>query len=315
MKTVISSNKQLCHIWANQAQSHAKSNSVFFRGTSIFSYGEHYEAARIHTIKGKQFALINSYKYSVTTAKHLGYIRGSLHGLMPYFESPDVSDPKKAIEYADQCAANVLKSTLKVMKVTDNDSINFKMGHIHSAYKEASRVRKLLSRAEKRPSKSDLDAVENHLKARLKRYNELNTPEHRALLELERGKRAERLQAKTIAAQKLAIEQFRAGINSKRIESHFELLRIAKNPFGGCDRVQTSRGAEVDLPDALKLLKAIERGQNVQGAKIGSFTVTQIYAVDGDTCVQIGCHKILLSEAKQVLNGNEVLRVMEPNAG
>lgn len=116
MKKVFSSNSQVCHVWAQQTQSEGRTNSVFFRDTVIFSYGEHYPMAKIHKVKGQLFALINSANYSVTTSQHKSDVRSALRGLMPYFDSPDIYDTRAAIEWLDGQAKGGAKNPFEAIK-------------------------------------------------------------------------------------------------------------------------------------------------------------------------------------------------------
>mgnify|MGYP001113155178 CR=1 FL=1 len=70
MKRVFSNTSEVCHVWAQRNQSEGRngSESVFFNGDSIYSYGHHFEMARF--IKGKDIVLINPRNYSVSTSKH-----------------------------------------------------------------------------------------------------------------------------------------------------------------------------------------------------------------------------------------------------
>jgi len=40
-------NSQVAHIWANQSKTIAKGSNFFFNHKSIFSYGHHFEVARL----------------------------------------------------------------------------------------------------------------------------------------------------------------------------------------------------------------------------------------------------------------------------
>lgn len=59
--------------WAHQSAAELKSGNMFFRGCSIYSYGSHYEIARIIENKGVRIALFNPLRYSVSTARHVSY--------------------------------------------------------------------------------------------------------------------------------------------------------------------------------------------------------------------------------------------------
>jgi len=299
-KTVFSSNKQLTHVWANQSQAEGRANSMFFDGTEIFSYGRHYTAAKIHIVKGKSFALVNNYNYSVTTAKHLGYVRGALSGLMPYFSVSDVYDVKKSVRELDQVALNSVCYALKRLKVPNKDSIKGELERIQDAFKNANDFRQLVGLKPKKPNKNDIAKVRKHFEARLKRSNELNTPEMKAKKEAIRLQKAALENQKQIVLQAESIEKFKKGENVSVNGIPFEILRIKGN------EVQTSRGAVVPVVDAAKLYQAIQLKQNVVGFKCGSFTVESVYpyfqpGMPEDWEVKIGCHRILLSEASRIL--------------
>lgn len=51
----------VCEHWANQERLTAKSRheQVYFRDRSLFSWGEHYELARLVEYQGRTLALIN----------------------------------------------------------------------------------------------------------------------------------------------------------------------------------------------------------------------------------------------------------------
>jgi len=303
MRTVFN-NSQLAHVWANQSQTNGRSGSMFFRDSMIFSYGEHYMAAKIHTLKGKTFALVNSNRYSVTTAQHLGEIRSALRGLMPYFESTDVTDTKAALKHLTSNAKESALSYLRVSKVTSKEHVKHAFESIRGEYKELNKFRAILGLSEVWPAKKELDAVEKHLNQRLKRYHELNTPEMIAKREAQKAKRDAAKAKKLELEQAERIEKFRRGETVYGIDLPFELLRVQG------DEVVTSRGARVPLKEALGLLNAIESGEtseNLKGAEIGSFQVTAVYPhLDSnsvpDKLLHIGCHRILLSEARQVLS-------------
>lgn len=311
MKRVFSSTQQCLHVWANQLQSEGRGGQMYFEGRDLYDYGPHYLMARIHKGKGgKPFALVNSTGYSLTTSKHTSWTYGALHGLMPAFGASDPTNVRKAVKDGDAKADAEIQYYLKKVKVTSKDEIKWAFERIREAFKDATALRKLVGKAERWPRERDLDKVQAHLTARLKRHAELNTPEALAKRSVERVKRdaakAERdakqaVEAKAKAAADLVkqIEEFRAGLRS-RVScpglSH-ELLQVqaAKNV------VCTSRGAEVPLADAVALLRAIESGRNVIGAKVGGFEVTWIEGPAADPIISVGCHRILLSEARAVL--------------
>jgi len=287
MKTVFT-NAQCAHVWAQQTQAHGKSGTMFFTDNEIWSYGYHFKAAKIHTIKGRRFALINCHVYSPTTGAHLSQIRSALRGLMPFFNSTDVDDPKAAVKWLDSQAKGALRAPLKRKKVASDDTIQWEMERIRDALNEANALRKILGRALIKNKIEDINKVREHLDARLARYRELNTPEIIAKRERVAKEKAEKRDAELIA-------RFRAGERVTLHSLRYDLLYVTGN------RVRTSRGAEVPLADALRLYRALKSGNGFSDKKVGAFTFSAIYRTLSDPLIVVGCHRIYMSEADTVL--------------
>lgn len=72
-------NSMVAHLWAHEQEESASGSNFFFEGTSIYSYGHHFEVGRIVKNKqGKKAYLINEDYYSVTTSKHQCYVRNAI---------------------------------------------------------------------------------------------------------------------------------------------------------------------------------------------------------------------------------------------
>ena len=304
MKTVFN-NRQLCHVFAQQNQEHGRGNHMFFDGDTIYSYGKHFSAARIHKTKKGSFALVNSQRYSNTTSKHLSYIRSALSGLMPYFECSDVSSPKLAVKESMTRIESIIADTLKAKKIAGLDDINYKMDYITGLYTELNQLRKLLGLKSVHPRKSVVLKVRKHLESRLVRYNELNTPE--IIAERQAKKQAIGLEneKKREVEQSKQIDAFRAGESFGYISLNHELLRIKG------DIIETSRKAEVPLTEALKAWQTIKNGytHSLVGLQIGSFEFVGIKQGAAGEYLQIGCHKILISEVEKVLGSENIVRI------
>lgn len=69
----------VAHLWAHEQEESASGSNFFFEGTSIYSYGHHFEVGRIVKNKqGKKAYLINEDYYSATTSKHQCYVRNAI---------------------------------------------------------------------------------------------------------------------------------------------------------------------------------------------------------------------------------------------
>lgn len=72
-------NSMVAHLWAHEQEESASGSNFFFEGTSIYSYGHHFEVGRIVKNKqGKKAYLINEDYYSATTSKHQCYVRNAI---------------------------------------------------------------------------------------------------------------------------------------------------------------------------------------------------------------------------------------------
>lgn len=301
MKNVFSSQSQMCHVWAQQTQDIGRASSIFFEGTDIYSYGYHYLAAKIHTVKGKTFALVRSDTYGPATSGHLAQIRNSLQGLMPFFCVPDVNNPKAAIKILDKQAQDFVASHLRTVKVSYKEQVQYALESIEESFTNASNLREILELKPIKFKVSDIIKIRTHYAKRLERYKELNTPEAITKREIETEKRKVRKAKLDILKHQEKIEAFRKGQTVGYLDLDYELLRIQG------DEVVTSRGARVPLRDATLLYHALETGKDVLGQTVGNFRVVSIRDIvtpefQDDKIVKIGCHEILLSEAKNVLS-------------
>lgn len=72
-------NSMVAHLWAHEQEESASGSNFFFEGTSIYSYGYHFEVGRIVKNKqGKKAYLINEDYYSATTNKYQCYVRNAI---------------------------------------------------------------------------------------------------------------------------------------------------------------------------------------------------------------------------------------------
>lgn len=295
MKTVFN-NSQLCHVWAQQTQDHGTGNNMFFSGDSIYSYGHHYLAAKIYTTKnGRKFALINSYKYSNTTIKHLYKIQDALNGLMVSFNCPRPDEPKHVdnLNYYRESVLNAIEYCLSKNKVTELIHVDWQIERIAHAAIEANRFFDWIGVKERiEVPKEMIDLCREYLLSRYERYKELNTPEMIAKRQALTDKRNAQKHAKEVEAQATAIEQWKNGLIPRlNFKLTYDLVRVR------FDNVETSRGASVPLSHALRLLTLVERGTARSGERVGHFTLSGV----SDGIVRIGCHTIELKQAKEVL--------------
>jgi len=295
-KTVFSSNSQVCHVWAQQTQEYGRANHIYFQGDTIYSYGSHFPAARIHTDKktGNRYALVTNRKYSISTAKHLSEIRSSLSGLMPYYTVPDIDVPnsKENIEYL----TNSLKE--RIVFCFRGGTTYCESWKIYIDYYVPNEFQTEVNQFRAMFGLSELNLLDDFVMEGIKQAH------RQRVANTAKRKSPEYLAAKQAKLEKQLqqdITKFRAtGIVRYTLYAlPNELLYINHNT----QEVITSRGARVSLQEAKALLKALQAGAKVYGKTIGSFTVGKLEGTVENGILTIGCHRISMVEATQVLGG------------
>lgn len=96
----------LAHVWAQQSQADGRSpkGQMYFRGATIYSYGEHFPIARF-VLNGRA-VLFNAEKRSQTTSRHQDAVRGALRGVanVRTFYVPSIAPRWGDIAHADNLA-------------------------------------------------------------------------------------------------------------------------------------------------------------------------------------------------------------------
>lgn len=309
---VIYNNKQLCHVWAHQTQQHGRNanKSLFFNNKVIYSYGDHFPAAKIYD----DVVLINSETYSNTTAKHLSNIRSAVtHRKCLY--APNVLKPD-AIEnhefYIDSiidCIDGVLRSRKHFMSSDVVNQIN--------AYKEFCKVFGLY------PQNDVIKLLDpnNEFINDLHLIGQENA-KHNELREALKKEKQYKKDAERINRTHSNLHLWYLNSNDDLTPDYSDLRLLAGYLDHDLIRVkdektvETHRGAEVPMGDAWPLLNLLmSKGVvNVINKKVGHFRIDQTEnKPDGDVILTIGCHKISMKQSmaafqhhidkKEVLNG------------
>lgn len=287
MKTVFN-NSQLCHVWSEQKQPHGKGSNLFFEGDSIYSYGRHYLAAKIYTNKkGKKLVLVNGDGYSISTAKHLSYIRSALSGKLDFLEVANPGNFTGKLDGLNKKYLSALENAEKKRSVKSDYHLDCILNSIEYSLKNINLYRSFLGLKPVKGDSRRLSDIKKSLKEKLKRYTSENTPEKLAAKAVARQKKEAENQAKVIA-------DFREG-KPVNVMLPFDLLRIEK------EEVVTSRGARVPLDQAKNALNKFLASQTIDGESIGNFRVDHVTQSEAVTVFKIGCHNITLEEALSVL--------------
>lgn len=92
--------KEVAHLWMHKAQLSARNQqgNLYYRDSTIYSYGSHFPIARhVTNGKGEDAVLFTTRSYSSTTAKHLRLVRCAVPDSVPMLmvTRPDASDMMK----------------------------------------------------------------------------------------------------------------------------------------------------------------------------------------------------------------------------
>jgi hypothetical protein len=127
-KEVYSTLTSLCHAWASENVLRGRSGcSMFFERGVIYSYGYHYQAAKIHTNKrGEKLVLVNSKDYSHSTQNHLNEIRSATKHLknirVPYV-SEGHGIHSSNLEYLSNLIADHTENILLMRQYSSVESV------------------------------------------------------------------------------------------------------------------------------------------------------------------------------------------------
>lgn len=305
-------NSQVAHIWAQNNNTSAKTGNGNFSCSSglLFSYS---------TVVGKFYgniAVYTSHRYSATTTgKHLNAVHGALQGTENYqtaFKIKDLPDTweevKKVIldeklQYFKNLSfyrkknvsfdiARILDHALKTALFADDhdlqiDSINLdplvavqaRLNTVSDQYLSWEQQAEYIFRPEFSDALEMIQALTgcDNLEEKFDREVE------RDKANADKKQKEREFYAKT---QEEKAKEWRSGNFTGTVYGVPIMLRV------NGDTLETSQGAQVPLSQAKQLFQAMHTGQDLQGARIGHFTVNRY---DAETLV-VGCHNIPMTE-------------------
>ena len=272
MKT---NNENVAHIWAQNDNNTAESGNMECLNGRIYSYNQ-----CIGKFLDNENVLIINYNYSATTSKHNNYVNRALNGLnynVFSVENVDINfnDKKSHLENLEIMVNEINDLIIKQKRARVHDYMDYITRSINSAIKYAT-VFKI------RNSKT-YNILKN---IDLSNLNVLSD-------EIKKAKQQKIINAKNamIKAKQKKLNDFK-NTNGVKYNLDYDYLKLRD------DEVITSSGTRVPLINARLLLRALNRGDDINGQKIGYYTVIS----HNDTSIKIGCHNLLLSDVKAVLS-------------
>lgn len=294
MRNVLRNSSEVMHIFAQRSQHCGKCGNVFFEQNVLYSYGHHFPMAVFHDKKvkfrkgwkitadtDKTIVLINSRKYSNTTAKHLSEARSALSQYTqiecpaPMAENKD-DHAKNLAYFKDQIETNSRRmiAARKYAELYRQDAeLNAQNGNAYIAFfgLKAKKFTTVLSTKD-----------EKKLQKQIERYRET--------LREERKKKEVELKTK--------IEDWIAGKSLGWLYTEYQYFRLKG------EQVETSKGVTFPLTHALLALRKIRQcvatktawHRNGEEVRVGTFHIDEI---DAKGNVRAGCHKVKYSEIER----------------
>lgn len=298
MKTVVNS-EQVAHLWAHKAQSEARNsnNSLFFRDSTIYSYGSHFPIARHIEGADVNAVLFTTKDYSVTTAKHKSFVARAIPFATAVIHVTNPTD-KLGVSSLDEIQKRIDLAIQSIERARTN--IGWRIEALNREVLEFSVAAKLIR--SRRKVKAPGDAWFNSMREKMIKGETL---------------RVERLKKKEETSAKRRIEQQekdRAQLAAWLAGGDCQFPWSFRNE--GCylraygDEVQTSLGARVPLADVKTalpfVLSTIQTGgsfeTNGHVVKLGAFVLD---AITSDGEVKAGCHLFKKSEVLRFAETSE----------
>lgn len=269
MKTVFD-NYDTIHTFAQQTQFEGRntSNTIFFEGNKIYSYGYHYLLGKF---LDQNTILINDKGYSNTTAKHISMLIGATSQYKQYYTT------KTDLQYV-RGTINALKIKLsKARKPQIYLNEIFSLWNSLNTFINERKQKETKKQKEYKDLKKFISSLENV--ETLKDLKEWGKEQQR----LKKLKEEKTLKEKLQKFLTYEINYFKVGGK--------DYLRVSKcNEF-----IETSQGVKIELKEAKRYLKLLQSGINMRGEKISNYTT-----INFDSLLRIGCHNIDKKQIKYI---------------
>lgn len=279
MRKVFSSHNEVAHIWASQSQYEGRAGNIFFEDGVIYSYGYHFPVARFAPEYGN-IVLFTSRGYSSSTGKHKSLIRAAIPST---YQVIYCDDPKKSIDHnLDKWRAAVewmrRDFAAKTHKISrGNLAVEiFKTCESAEIYCMALKIA-----APEWTNESDQEMAAREYVYELAKAREAKKAAARAEYEKKAGLEAADRMALWIAGDHVYTGGFQYLPTALRIKA---------------ESIQTSRGANIPVSDAIKLWPLLVRAKNsgktleagLHSINLGAY---RFNSFDGNTLI-VGCHQI-----------------------
>ena len=275
MKTVFTSSNDVMHLFAQRTQNNARTNSAFFEGNKVYSYGYHYLLGEfIENKKGLQAIMINNTGYSVTTSKQISELTGASRQYKQFFKT--------------ECNIELVHDEIKV-NFKKLVSARKKELYILPCQRLFEKLNEFLIWDNNKTFKKN-----DSYKAIVKIMKTINGGDLVNYLEKEKiriTKEAKKADLKKAKEENELIEKFENYKMSRIYGLNEDHVRLSIDG----ESIETSQGVSVPVREAKVLYNLIAAKKDIKGFKISNYTVISINGV-----LTIGCHRININSLHKV---------------
>lgn len=288
MRRVLTNHSEVAHYWANRVQSEGSASRMFFEGDTIYSYGRHYAIA---VLLDKGYVALNTAGASVSTAKHASYARQAcshlkaLHVVNPNeppasVKGPTEADVQRLLERAARARGNRGRLVAEAAsRVSDFNTFSKLLG-------SPIRIKPI-----------DVEGFDaDKLRALIKKREDAKKRKARALELAATKAKADLLVLWRDHSREVYTYQLHGATVALR------LCQLACQYGPDSYFIETSHGAKIPAPDAIRLWPVIERVRSGDkdydvGMQLGHYRLTQIRR---DGSIRVGCHDIPFAEIERM---------------
>lgn len=307
-------NRGIAHAWANQTKASGKGSNFYFDGPSIYSYGQHFEIARIierPTADRRGVVLFTTRTYSISTTRHISYARAAIDNVhYRVFDVPRVDvngntggfkigRAERSARHAENVAALVgAYETAREAVLRGRTDIDYKMELVIEARDMAAAYDSVFSKALRKADREKIRAVNVGPAWTNGELNKINAKREAARVadEAAAARREAALQLEMEEARGM-LALWRAGVKNVSMWG-FNSLPVALRVSHDGKEIETSHGAAVPVEEARALYARLRAGhvQFNPGAEIAGFPI------HGETggILKIGCHNIPMAEVEAI---------------
>lgn len=266
---------ELAHAWANGLSMNGKCSTMYFEDDRIYSYGSHYEIARLVAApNGLRFAFINSNGYGKATAKHTNHVFHAIPQDIREVFVPFLRRPLSGSQYFEK---TMLPDIVPIMMQEVDELIQKQLRARDNYYYFGNAQRRLADVVVVCESfnipipKLPPDWDKAEAKAALLR----DTKEQRDRERQEKQRQAE-------------LEKLERWLKGERVGPLYNVPVHLRFTDASQDWIETTKGARVRTDMALGMLVKLKTRQASKGDKLDGYTLLGYDEHE----VTIGCHKI-----------------------